>query len=134
MKKLISPLTVILILTAATVFAEMVKNSGNLNDVQGAAPDPSLTILISDNLSHNVSLSGMLWYDLVYQGSSTCYVRLMKDTTKASWIQESVQTMTNHSYVVYSKQRSPSVNVLWLNYSGCYGSATANSVIHRMPN
>ena len=93
--------------------------------IQGAAPDPTLTILISDAYSHNVTLTDRLWYDLVFNGTGTCYVRLMGNTTKASWTQEPVTTGTSHSYVVNPGR------AVYLNYSGCTpAAAPANSIIH----
>jgi hypothetical protein len=89
----------------------------------GASPDPLQTVLIADNFSHTATISNQIWYDIVYQGAATCYYRLMATNVKATYVQEAIPAGTTNSYLF-------SGNVKFINYSGCYGTATANSVLH----
>ena len=89
----------------------------------GASPDPKQTVQIADNYSHNIPITNQIWYDLWFNGTSGCIVRLMNTTTKASWPAEPVQAYSRMSYLLHS-------NVKYLNYSGCYGSASVNSILH----
>jgi hypothetical protein len=89
----------------------------------GASPDPLQTVLIADNFSHTAAITNQIWYDLVYQGTAICYYRLMATNVKASYVQEAIPSGTTNSYLF-------SGNVKFINYSGCYGTATANSVLH----
>lgn len=91
--------------------------------IQGASPDPLLTVLIGDDYSHTAPLTGRIWYELAYNGSGTCYVRLMNTTTKASYPKEAVSNGSTHSYVVHP-------NTAYLNYSGCNSGASSNSILH----
>ena len=91
--------------------------------LQGAAPDPLQTIKIADDYSHTYSVTGNIWYDLVYQGSGTCIIRLMNTNAKESYTAETVTQGQPHTYLIHG-------NTNFINYSGCKGSSPANSVIH----
>jgi hypothetical protein len=103
--------------------------------IQGGAPDPLLTTLITSDASTNVSLldskgKKLTWFSLTYSGSGTCIVRLMNTTTKASYPPIPVPNGSSYSNVVHK-------NSLFLNHSGCGGTSTTitgtgNSVIELM--
>ena len=118
-------LTGILLLVATAAQAVPYANPKLYADgTLGPAPDPLQTVML-DNYSHTVSLANSLWFELIYQGSATCYVRIMNTPTKASWAAEPVAAGASKAYIVNG-------NAKWLNYSGCYGTSTANSVLHLM--
>jgi hypothetical protein len=84
--------------------------------LQGGAPDPLLTATITDGLSHTEALyPNIIWFSLVFQGTGSCYVRLMDTTAKGT-----------HSAVLVSSEYSRVVhkNAAYINYSGagCSGS------------
>lgn len=89
----------------------------------GASPDPTQTITITDNYSHTITVTNQIWYDLWYNGSAGCIVRLMNTSTKASWAAETVPAAGSISYLIHA-------NTKFINYSGCYGSSTVNSILH----
>ena len=87
--------------------------------VQTEAPNPSLTILITDNLSHMITLSTtsaapILYYSLRFNGTGTgCQTRLMHTATKASWVAYPVTAGG-----IFGAGINP--NTLFINYTGCY--------------
>jgi hypothetical protein len=118
---------ILVLLVAVTVAAAPYShNNLSVDGALGAAPDPLQTVLISDNYSHTVNVKGNLWYELIYNGSSTCYVRLMNTVTKANYVLEPVKAGANHSYLI-------NTNTNFLNYSGCQGGTPPlNSILHLM--
>jgi len=112
----------ILLIATQALATPYVNTKINADGALGPTPNPSLTVLISDDYSHTVAMDSNLWYELIYQGSGTCYVRLMGTTTKASWVKELVIN-NYHSYLINNGTK-------YINYSGCKGTATANSLIH----
>ena len=125
MRKLISLLLVVLF--AGTAYATpYIHNHVNADGALAASPDPAQTVLISDNASHIFTVTNQIWYDLFYNGTGGCIVRLMKTNAKASYPAEPVSTGTKHSYIIHG-------NTNFINYSGCNsGTAPNNSVLHLM--
>lgn len=126
MKAFIITLAFLFICTMAAA-APYIHNNISADGALGAAPDPIQTVLIADNYSHTVTVTNQIWYDLAYNGSGTCIIRLMNTTTKASWPAEQVQSGGPvHSYMIHG-------NTKFINYSGCNGgTAPANSILHLM--
>lgn len=123
MKKLI--LIAILCLIPALAFAgSMVKTFDDLN-IQGASSDPLLNALISTNASTVVSLKDAkgkkyTWFNLLYNGTGTCIVRVMNTNAKASYPAIPVAVQGQFGRVVHG-------NALFLNYSGCAGTTTTST-------
>jgi hypothetical protein len=114
----------LILLAAVTAYAVPYINQGVYADgALGASPDPLQTILITDSYSHTKTVTNQIWYDLVFQGSGTCYIRLMNTNVKASYVQESLVAGMVHSYLL-------SGSVKYINYSSCAGTASATSVLH----
>jgi hypothetical protein len=128
-KSLVSLVLFSLLLSAVVVFAgpgTPLTTDRAGNSIQGPAPNPLTTYLISSNASATVALyPSVLWFALNYNGPATCQIRLMNSATKASWVQMPVQAQTSYSRVV-------GPNAGFLNYSGCAGSSGQNSVLEMM--
>lgn len=122
-------ITALMMTLCAVAFAGTPYVNPNLHTdgTLGPTPDPFQTILVSDNLSHTITLTNQVWYDLAYRGSGTgCIIRLMGTTTKATWPAEPVANGSVSSYMFNSK-------VKFFNYSGCNsGTAPQNSILHLM--
>jgi hypothetical protein len=99
--------------------------------LQFSAPDPLLTLAITSNASNTINLrtipiptaSTVYWptnpvllFNLYFNGSgSNCIVRLMNNTTKASWVAYPILPATQGH--VFTQAINP--NTLYINYSGC---------------
>ena len=123
--------SLIMVAMAATCFAAnsvisftdmMVNNNTDFTKAQTEAANPVLTQLIANNNSHTLTLSSIqvssltpiIYMSLRFNGTGTgCIVRLMKTTTKASWIAYPVAASTVFGQALHQ-------NVKYLNYSSCY--------------
>ena len=99
--------------------------------LQFSAPDPFLTLAITSNASTTINLrtipiptaSTVYWptnpvllFNLYFNGAgSSCIVRLMNSTTKASWVAYPILPATQGH--VFTQAINP--NTLYINYSGC---------------
>jgi hypothetical protein len=114
----------LILLVAVSAYATPYINQSVWADgALGASPDPLQTILITDNYSHVKAITNQIWYDLVYQNTGTCYIRLMNTNVKGSYVQESISSGNTSSYVLHG-------NVKYINYSGCAGTSSLTSVLH----
>jgi hypothetical protein len=112
------------LMLSVTAYAVPYINQGVWADgALGASPDPLQTILITSQASQTKAITNQIWYDLVYQNTGTCYIRLMNTNVKASYVQESIPAGGVSSYVLSS-------GVKFINYSGCAGTSGMTSVLH----
>lgn len=90
--------------------------------IQTSAANPLLTQLISDNLSHILTLSSVqasslnpiIYFSLHFNGTGTgCQVRLMHTATKASWVAYPIAAASTFGQGIHP-------NTAYINYSGCY--------------
>jgi len=106
MKKLA---VLILLMIATSVFAAGLREGQN-GPIQGPAPDPLQSYLITDNLSHTIATTGKLYFNFINQGTATAYVRIMNTTTKASHPQYQVESGMSFGRIINK-------NALYINYS-----------------
>ena len=90
--------------------------------VQAFSPNPLLTQLVGDNLSHTITLSTtqasslapILYFRLSFNGTGTgCIVRPMYSATKASYVAYPVASQTVFALGIHP-------NTKFINYSSCY--------------
>lgn len=87
---------------------------------QVQTPNPLLSIQVADNLSHTLTISSIvtapntaMFMNMAFNGSGTCYVRLMNNTTRGSWPQYTVPAGTNFGRGIHP-------NTLYFHYSSCF--------------
>ena len=113
----------VLMLAAVPVFAGSMAETFDSLDIQGAAPDPLLSVVVADNNSHNVSLvdsygKKLTWFGFYYNGTGTsCIVRLMNLNNKSLYVPVPVAAAASYERVVNK-------NALLFNYTGCAGTTT----------
>lgn len=95
--------------------------------VQGGAPNPFYDYLITTDASTIINLTDQsgrqrVWFNLIYNGTGTCYVRKMNDQTKASWVQIPVAAGTSYDRVINK-------DTLYLNLSSCKGGTAPNNSV-----
>lgn len=122
MKKML--LLLALVLIPSIVFAGSLAQTFDGLNIQGASSNPLANTLITDGYSHTVSLKDAqgrkyTWFNMNYNGSGTCLVRIMKTTTKVTYPAFPVSSQTTFGRVVNKE-------ALYVNYSSCKGTTWAS--------